>query len=97
MEQIKLNKNIEVLLSTPLKILLKIYMLGETIVTQLVKESGGMSATTITKYVKQLEEMGLIEVEVAKTNVGTEKKIIKVSKKGLEVIDYIMKLNKLLE
>ncbi|MEM4024530.1 MAG: MarR family transcriptional regulator [Metallosphaera sp.] len=97
MEQIKLNKNIEVLLSTPLKILLKIYMLGETIVTQLVKESDGMSATTITKYVKQLEEMGLIEVEVAKTNVGTEKKIIKVSKKGLEVIDYIMKLNKLLE
>nr|WP_011229441.1 MarR family transcriptional regulator [Sulfolobus sp. NOB8H2]CAA09129.1 hypothetical protein [Sulfolobus sp. NOB8H2] len=97
MEQIKLNKNVELLLSTPLKILLKIYMLGETTITQLVKESDGMSATTVTKYVKQLEEMGLIDVEVTRTNVGTEKKIIRVSKKGLEVVDYIIKLNKLLE
>nr|CDF66441.1 conserved conjugative plasmid protein [Saccharolobus solfataricus P2] len=50
----------------------------------------------ITKYVRELESLGLISVTQGKTNVGTEKKIIKISDKGLQVINYIIKLNELL-
>ncbi len=95
-EVIKLNEKTKSLLSHPLRVLVLIYQLGECTVSDLVKASGGMSASTITKYVKELESLGLISVTQGKTNVGTEKKIIKISDKGLQVINYIIKLNELL-
>ncbi|AAY79894.1 MarR family transcriptional regulator [Sulfolobus acidocaldarius] len=64
MERTKIGKNLDLLLSPPLRLLLLIYSLGEATVSQLIKESGGMSASTITKYVRQLEGLGLVSVEL---------------------------------
>jgi DNA-binding MarR family transcriptional regulator len=94
--KLELNKKTESLLPHSLRVLILIYQLGECTVSDLIRASGGMSATTITKYVRELESLGLISVTPTKTTVGTEKKIIKITDKGLQVINYIIKLNGIL-
>ncbi|WP_157043033.1 winged helix-turn-helix domain-containing protein [Sulfuracidifex metallicus] len=55
-----------------------------------------MSASTITRYVKELNDLGLIEIETTRSSVGTEKKIIRITQKGKEIINNIKKLNEIL-
>ncbi|MUN29990.1 MarR family transcriptional regulator [Sulfuracidifex metallicus] len=91
-----INERTKSLLSTPLLVLLLIDKAGEASISDLIRTSKGMSASTITRYVKELNDLGLIEIETTRSSVGTEKKIIRITQKGKEIINNIKKLNEIL-
>ncbi|MEM4146942.1 MAG: MarR family transcriptional regulator [Metallosphaera sp.] len=86
------ESDIEEFLSTPMKLLLIIAENDNIVQSQLVLVSK-MSSSTVQKWVTWLESKGLIEVIEAKTNVGSKKKIIRLTEKGKKVVDEIRNLS----
>lgn len=92
-KKVETENDMEEFLSTPMKLLIIIADNDNIVQSQLVLVSK-MSSSTVQRWIEWLENKGLIEVIEAKTNVGSKKKIIRVTEKGRKIVDEIKNLSK---
>ncbi|QXJ27106.1 Transcriptional regulator, wHTH [Saccharolobus shibatae B12] len=88
-----MNSDLEEFLSTPLKLLLIIAKYGDNGIAQYdLIYNTRMSSGTVLKHTKLLAEKGLIQIIETKTEVGSKKKIFKITEKGKKVVEELNKL-----
>ncbi|ACR42205.1 helix-turn-helix transcriptional regulator [Saccharolobus islandicus] len=88
-----MDETIEEFLSTPLKLLLIIAKYGDNGIAQYdLIYNTRMSSGTVLKHTKLLADKGLIQIIETKTEVGSKKKIFKITEKGKRVVEEINKL-----
>lgn len=90
------NSELFDVLSTRMKVLFYIGLMGECTLSEL-REATQASWTTINKIIPELYRAGFIEITEEKTTRGSIKKVVKLSRKGNAVFNKLLELNDLLD
>lgn len=92
---IRINSKLFDVVTTKMKILFYIGIMGPCSLTEL-RDATQSSWTTIEKVIPELLQDALIEITEEKSSVGGIKKIVKLSKKGEVIFNKLLELNDLL-